>query len=1060
MQKYIEAKYSEQNYFSLLGLIFKEIRKIPSSWITAPISFQPRILEYRVYGQYVDPDGRRIGIVAVRVEEGSDARTIQRQFINSLLNKGSLTQYDAVLAAFFDEKSDKWKLSFVTIEYELTENGIIKKFLSAKRFTFQLGIGEKTLTYHKQLLHLANFKFEDGVRLVDLKNTFSVDRITTDFYNEIASRFRELLDSSGEKTSKKGLLIIDGKTSSKPEYQEFAFRLIGRLVFCWFLREKKSIEGISLIPRNLLSVESVKNNRNYYHTILEPLFFETLNKPLESRNPSFTKGDFALVPYLNGGLFSPHVGNDGDFYQTTTSLVIPDSWFLGLFEMFERYNFTIDENSTLDIDIAVEPEMLGRIFENLLAEVNPETGDMIRKATGSFYTPREIVEYMVNESISRFVCKKSGFDETIIRSLVFHNNLLSELTNEMMDEILDILYNMRIIDPACGSGAFPIGVMQKMTQILELLDPKGEKWLGKQLIGIDDYLRKELIHKLNGQNFNFIRKFGIIRNNIYGVDIQPIATEISRLRCFLSLIVDEYVEDSEENRGIKPLPNLEFKFVCANSLVGLDFGHTKAEKLYTNLFEDNDLIIKLQDIRNRYFSATESEREVLRAKFSHIQEEMKKINSESYGGFASFRHFELQKWQPFSQGSTSWFDPMLMFGFDDFDIVIGNPPYGLINKKQNQSMSITVSSEIENYYKTNDRYVAAKGGMLNIYRLFVILCYTLINKQGNLSLIFPLAFMCDLSASNLRKFLLSNSQLHYLEVFPERDDERRRVFEAAKMSVCILGLGKELNKESEDFSIRINTDKFVDTNNVYAKLNKEAISKIDPKNYTIPILQPNELELFKKITTDCMRLSDVAKCYTGEIDISLDKDCITSDQTKGTIIRGAQIQKYRITNQVSQGEIIYLDEIKYSNKNSGDKSKHNKIRRLVMQGITGVNEATRLKMTICESGTYCANSVNYILPNENFSSIEYMLGLLNSKLLNWFFKKLSTNSNVNGYEIDNLPVIKNSLHVEVEKKVEEILNLKKSNLYGNSTDLENEIDEIIYLIYELNEQEIRIIETQ
>ena len=194
------------------------------------------------------------------------------------------------------------------------------------------------------------------------------------------------------------------------KYQEFAVRIIGRLVFCWFLKKKSSTSGIPLIDDAYLSSQSVENN--YYHTVLEHLFFQVLNTPMDER-ANFLADYFKHTPFLNGGLFEPH---GDDFYKPDQSLVsrhlntlkVPDEWFKKLFEVFETYNFTIDENTTIDIELSIDPEMLGRIFENLLAEINPETGETARKATGSYYTPRPIVEYMVDESLKQYLKTQTG----------------------------------------------------------------------------------------------------------------------------------------------------------------------------------------------------------------------------------------------------------------------------------------------------------------------------------------------------------------------------------------------------------------------------------------------------------------------------------------------------------------------------------------------------------------------------------------------------------------------------------------------------------------------------
>lgn len=188
-------------------------------------------------------------------------------------------------------------------------------------------------------------------------------------------------------------------------HKEFAVRLLGRLLFCWFLQKKTSRSGLSLVPDKILSVKSVTTTReiDFYHAVLEPLFFETLNKPLAERKTTFQRGDWALIPFLNGGLFEPHVHDFYDGSCILNTLIVPDDWLTELLKCFERYHFTIEENTSMEVQVAIDPEMLGQIFENLLAEINPDTRETARKATGSYYTPREIVDYMVSESLKYFL---------------------------------------------------------------------------------------------------------------------------------------------------------------------------------------------------------------------------------------------------------------------------------------------------------------------------------------------------------------------------------------------------------------------------------------------------------------------------------------------------------------------------------------------------------------------------------------------------------------------------------------------------------------------------------
>jgi type II restriction/modification system DNA methylase subunit YeeA len=212
------------------------------------------------------------------------------------------------------------------------------------------------------------------------------------------------------------------------------------------------------------------------------------------------------------------------------------------------YNFTVDENTSYDVELSIDPEMLGRIFENLLAEINPETGESAKKSTGAFYTPRDIVDYMVDSSLIDYLKTKTEIDENKLRSVIsysYGDNEIKNVSDQEKKDIIDSLYSLTALDPACGSGAFPIGLLQKIVYILQQLDPSAKLWFNKACEGVPFTFRKEIEKKFEAKSLDYIRKLIVIQNSIFGVDIQPIAVEIARIRCFLSLIIEEEVKDSE-----------------------------------------------------------------------------------------------------------------------------------------------------------------------------------------------------------------------------------------------------------------------------------------------------------------------------------------------------------------------------------------------------------------------------------------------------------------------------------------------------------------------------------
>ncbi|MBI4652554.1 Eco57I restriction-modification methylase domain-containing protein [Candidatus Desantisbacteria bacterium] len=705
-----------------------------------------------------------------------------------------LSQYgkSRALIFFTSKKQDNFRFSLVTVDLKWEEGKrVTKEYSNPKRYSFYLGPDTKIHTPLEYLIKKGRVKdFED------LKNRFSIEVVNKEFYTKIAVLFTKLAGGKRiigrEKIDDNPALILPS-TNDENIRKEFTVRLIGRLVFCWFLKKKHSDAGISLLPDELVSSASVQNNKNYYHNILEPLFFQALNTPVTERKKQFKNNLWENIPFLNGGLFSPH---NHDFYEPgameiskhINTLIIPDEWILKLFQEFETYNFTIDENTSIDVELSIDPEMLGRIFENLLAEINPATGETARKATGSYYTPRPIVEYMVDQSLKEYLLTKTKVEEKKIIDLLAYEKEYVDLKDNEKSEIINALDTIKIIDPACGSGAFPMGILQKMLLVLQKIDPDSKEWLSKQISKIENIdMRKKTKEKFKGENVNYIHKIGIIQNAIYGVDIQPIAIEISKLRFFLSLIVDEKVDDAKENRGVEPLPNLEFKFVCANSLIGLPKNNEQMKKdEQTTLFEaDNDITL-LKNLRDEYLRSWGSEKKRIEKKFQETQSRMFQ-HGISWGGKDS-QTMKLSQWNPFSDEACAWFDMEWMFGITSlspagdggFNVVIGNPPYQGFHKINKSQKKLLI-----------DLYESAKG-KYDFYILFIEKGFYLLNQNGFFIFICPTTFTKREYGNNIRKFLLVNTQL-----FELIDFEHTQIFNEATNYTGIFSFKRGISQNNK-----------------------------------------------------------------------------------------------------------------------------------------------------------------------------------------------------------------------------------------------------------------------
>lgn len=616
------------------------------------------------------------------------------------------------LVVYLNEDEKLWRLSLLTAIPRIVQGSVQVQLSNPKRHSYVLGPDIGTSTARKYLSKLGRIKdFED------LVSRFSVEAVNKDFYSEINSAFYELVgrfDEDGKELTTP-LLELPGP-ATLADKQNYAVRLLGRILFIWFLKQKHSSSGLSLLPSEVL--EGL-NREGVLRECLEPLFFEVLNKPQSERRVENQTNGYSLVPYLNGGLFQPSTGPSGDFYHWNSpdqKVKIPDSWFRKLFDILNSYNFTIDENLDNDVDLSIDPEMLGRVFENLLAEINPVTGQVARKSTGSYYTPRSIVSYMVDDSLEQFLLFKTGIAPEKIKALITTDAFDDQdhpLTPDEQRDVIKSIRDLKFFDPACGSGAFPIGMLQKLIWVIEQIDATGAKFL-------EETSSKTL--ELSSENSSplYRIKKHIIRNSIFGADIQPIALEISRLRCFLTLIVDQQVLDEGENRGIDPLPNLEFKFVCANSLIPLS---PKAEQLVIG--EDPNLDEKLIELRDKYFDSRNLEK---KKKLQELY--LKLIRGDESLFVESHRTIQLKSYHPFqSESAAEFFDPLQMFGHDSFDIVLANPPYidseGMV--KFGQAAARTFISK---------NYRFAKGNW-DIYIAFIERGLGLLNDSGTLVYITP-----------------------------------------------------------------------------------------------------------------------------------------------------------------------------------------------------------------------------------------------------------------------------------------------------------------------------------
>jgi adenine-specific DNA-methyltransferase len=891
-------------------------------------------------------------------------------------------------------------------------------------------------------------------------------------------------------------------------------RLITRLIFVWFIKEKGLVPE-ELFDQRLLGEilkDQAPQKSAYYKAIIQNLFFATLNTEMGAdrrfrgknniggrdahygistvyryedyfKNPTQALQLFSGIPFLNGGLFEcldkpddagKIIRVDGFSDDPRNQPFVPDDLFFGdeltvdmseiygdkhhnkekirgLIHVFNSYKFTIEENTPLDEEIALDPELLGKVFENLLAAYNPETGTTARKQTGSFYTPREIVNYMVDEALIAYLETALSPDlqaedekqalQTKLRQLLAYNDEPHQFSETEEQRLITAIDRVKVLDPACGSGAFPMGVLHKLVFILNKLDPGNVHWKERQIAKaseipdatVRDQVIDDIEKSFNDNELDYGRKLYLIENCIYGVDIQPIAVQIAKLRFFISLVVDQTVNRAKPNLGIRPLPNLESKFVAANTLIGIE----KPQQMLLHNPQIDEKEKQLAEVRDSLFTArTPATKRKYRELDKQLRTEITTLLKND--GWSNNSAEQLAGWDPYDQNtSAGFFDPGWMFGvMDGFDVIIGNPPYIQLSKVEGTPE--WYKQYLKNHYNTS-------GGRLNTFIFFIHLALETLKYKGKLAYIIPNTILTQEYYAYTRELLLRENHLRIIVQYSELP------FDSAIVENVTIILGKEIIKEYE---IEILIDDLLERKSIGHKSNTTFLSN---KNSSINI---NQDEIVEKIfSTRYQKLDDfceINQAIALKGDRSLSLYDSNSEGKYYKKLDGKNINRYSI-----KWDGKYLDY---------DLSKIHSCKRkdifLSKEKLFFRRVSENLMFAYDNEQYFALNTLVVVnLKKTTLISIKYFLGILNSRLMNYIYKRnfKSTKtvfSEIQANTVGQLPIIiGNSLiQKDIETLVNRIIIFKQGDPYENTDNFEAEIDQLVYKLYGLTEEDIAFIE--
>ena len=937
----------------------------------------------------------------------SDRVMMERNRVNiQRLIRKVMENYSSAFMLFHYENDTRWDWRFTFCH----KKGGQKEVTDSKRYTFLLGPGQSCRTAANNFNKL--YENRDTLDMSKIEEAFSVEALTNEFFGKYKEEYDKFVEYiTGKRYVKKGNKYVEAIihephptlypcfSNNDKLVRDYVKKMLGRIVFLHFLQKKGWLgvpyneewgSGDRNFMLNLFKKATEKQKENFLDEVLEGLFAEGLDCNRADKSDLYDTKVEGLrncrIPYLNGGLFERD-------YLDELAVRFPAEYFDSLLTMLSQYNFTIDENDPNDAEVGVDPEMLGRIFENLLED---------NKDKGAFYTPKEIVQYMCRESLIAYLQTDQNEEdkETIRKFVTTHDaELLGDLKSDIEQKLLDV----KICDPAIGSGAFPMGLLRELFFCRSAIEPN-------------------II-----ENAANIKRY-IIQNNIYGVDIERGAVDIARLRFWLALIVDEKTPEA--------LPNLDFKIMQGNSLLeqynGADLSKMTEKKVGAeqscSIF-DSMLDVYRRNLRNKlseYYSCPEHTKKVQLRK--DIADIVKQELTEQ-GIHVDFKDMDLSANSQFFLWHTWFHDVFSRPSKEGFDIVIGNPPYGAILSNTEKRLYRRIYPETQ--FK------------IDTYSLFILLSLNLLRENGLCYMIIPNTLLDNYYEEEVRKALLNN----YIY---EINDLSDKVFDTAVVHSMIFAFGRERRNE---YKVRVSTSNTLG-----------AIDTMIPKTYffnqpqfTLSIRSYEANDLMMKLRKNSIRLCEVLDIRQA---IKSGNDKLYITKSKGTegnyhpILRGKDIKRYSLTDPH-----LYL---LYGKHLACPRSKE-----IFEQPKILIREAgAEITATYDDNNYYIMSSLyNAILRDQSFS-LKYLLGLINSRLFQYIMYKLTfektkgafTKAKIFHYYELPIKACNQAEQQKIIDIVDEILSIKKSTPSSNVESLEKCLNDMIYKLYDLTDEEIMEVE--